>query len=511
MANEPDPTPEDHIAQPNGSGCRKIHFEDGCAEDPGGEPDCRGPNVRRFAKRSAAGEENDRVSGRVSARQSEINDAMDGKTDVQLKKLQRCRNVITWLFLFVAGMLTGLTALLVIHVVEKVVHWRTERAAHAVEAGNVGQAMVEFVLISTSLIMFGCTILVLKCPAAAGSGIVEVKAYLNGNRAVESAFSMNALLCRVVGIITSVGGGLTVGMEGPFVRVGTALSYQTRNALNHITPMYHNDSKFDLLVISSGAAAGLAAAFGVPIGGMLFAAEAASYWSRELMLTSLFIAIVADFIKTYAYRRIMHGEWNTPIMDTASINVFRTGEQSYYSSELAAFAFLGVLGGLLGSYFSIAQVVMDKYRKKHYGSRKKIFSLLECLVVALVTSLSLFLTAFGGQCHAMNGEVAINGTASNSSATALIGTGRQMGLDLHLMRWNCGEDEYNDVASLLHTTHEGTLSILFTQGDSSEFVDLITPGSLWLVASVYFTLSVFSYGLKTSTGIYMPGMIVGAA
>ena len=137
--------------RPDGAACT-IHFEDDCGEDAEQiRLDVDGPEAnphlgRRKNRRTQTQTDAQRQS---NARQSEINESMDGKTDVQLKKLQRCRNVISWLFLFVAGTLTGLIALLVIHVVEKIVHWRTQWAAELVEKGHVGMAMLTFVFTST--------------------------------------------------------------------------------------------------------------------------------------------------------------------------------------------------------------------------------------------------------------------------------------------------------------------------------------------------------------------------
>lgn len=60
-------------------------------------------------------------------------------------------------------------------------------------------------------------------PAAAGSGISEVKAYLNGVD-VPGIFHLRTLVAKLIGAIGSVAGGLAIGKEGPFVHAGAAIA-----------------------------------------------------------------------------------------------------------------------------------------------------------------------------------------------------------------------------------------------------------------------------------------------
>jgi chloride channel 7 len=60
-------------------------------------------------------------------------------------------------------------------------------------------------------------------PAAAGSGIPDVVAYLNGVD-VPGVFLFRTLVAKIVGSLGSVGGGLAVGKEGPFVHIGACVA-----------------------------------------------------------------------------------------------------------------------------------------------------------------------------------------------------------------------------------------------------------------------------------------------
>ena len=60
-------------------------------------------------------------------------------------------------------------------------------------------------------------------PAAAGSGIPDVVAYLNGVD-VPAILLFRTLVAKILGSLGSVGGGLAVGKEGPFVHIGACIA-----------------------------------------------------------------------------------------------------------------------------------------------------------------------------------------------------------------------------------------------------------------------------------------------
>jgi chloride channel 7 len=123
-------------------------------------------------------------------------------------------------------------------------------------------------------------------PVSAGSGIPEVKCYLNGIN-IERVASPLTLVSKVLGVICSVSAGLPVGKEGPMVHSGaivaaTLLSQRTRN----------DREKRDF--VACGAAAGVCTAFSAPIGGIIFALEErASYWAPSLIWRTFYCLMVA--------------------------------------------------------------------------------------------------------------------------------------------------------------------------------------------------------------------------
>ena len=59
-------------------------------------------------------------------------------------------------------------------------------------------------------------------PAAAGSGIPEIKAYLNGVN-LDSVVRLRVLYTKVLGMCLSVASGLPLGKEGPMIHAGSII------------------------------------------------------------------------------------------------------------------------------------------------------------------------------------------------------------------------------------------------------------------------------------------------
>lgn len=108
-------------------------------------------------------------------------------------------------------------------------------------------------------------------PIAAGSGIPLVKCYLNGVK-VPRIVRFKTLVVKVVGVVTSVIGGLAGGKEGPMIHAGSVIAAGISQGKSttfrrdfRIFRYFRDDhEKRDFVV--GGASAGVAAAFGAPLG-----------------------------------------------------------------------------------------------------------------------------------------------------------------------------------------------------------------------------------------------------
>lgn len=95
--------------------------------------------------------------------------------------------------------------------------------------------------------------------SAAGSGVAEVRVILSGF-VLHGYLGVRTLVCKAAGLILSVGSGLSIGKEGPYVHIATCIG----NIVSRASSKYRNNDAKRREVLSASAAAGVAVAFGAP-------------------------------------------------------------------------------------------------------------------------------------------------------------------------------------------------------------------------------------------------------
>lgn len=124
-------------------------------------------------------------------------------------------------------------------------------------------------------------------PYASGSGIPQVKAILNNMLRVNW---WKIVLAKFVGGLFALGSGFSLGREGPTVQMGSAVA----QGISRLTGRPKSEEKY---LITSGAAAGLAAAFNAPLAAVIFALEELQHnFSPYVISSTLIASVFADLV-----------------------------------------------------------------------------------------------------------------------------------------------------------------------------------------------------------------------
>jgi len=203
---------------------------------------------------------------------------------------------------------------------------REEAVARATPAG---WGLPLAVLVSALAVAAGAEVVRRFAPSAAGSGIPEVEALLHRGGDMRWA---RLLWVKFVGGILAIGGGLTLGREGPTVQMGAAAGRALGGPPGQPGARGHT-------LIAAGAGAGLAAAFNAPLAGTVFVLEEMRVLrTPRHALAALVAAVTADQVE-----RALVGR--APQLALAGVSPPPL-------STIPIFLALGAAAGLIGAVFN---------------------------------------------------------------------------------------------------------------------------------------------------------------
>eukprot|EP01124_Arcella_intermedia_P007192 TRINITY_DN14358_c0_g1_i2.p1 TRINITY_DN14358_c0_g1~~TRINITY_DN14358_c0_g1_i2.p1 ORF type:complete len:769 (-),score=170.70 TRINITY_DN14358_c0_g1_i2:99-2159(-) len=348
------------------------------------------------------------------------------------------------------------------------------------------------VLLSSNIILVGISsaLVLWFAPAGGGSGIPEVKCYLNGIK-VPEILRLRTLFVKSVGVILTVSGGLACGNEGPMIHIGSMVAAGISQGKSSTVPLvntpvfteFRNDhDKRDF--VSGGAAAGIAGAFGAPIGGTLFSLEeGSSFWNQALTWRTFFCAVVAGFTLNTFLSGVRTHNWSPD--DTSPSFQITDTSPTYSIPHVPFFILIGALGGILGSIFNQLNKLLMQFRKRI--NRMKIFRWLEALIIAGITATISF-----SVCYLAPGCVSIGNSTSTDDITF-----RDVG-------WYCGPGEKNQMAALFLGSGELSVKSLFND-------NTFMSHTLLIYAVLYYLLSLITLGIAAPSGLLVPCLAVGGA
>uniref|UniRef100_A0A0A9YRE8 Chloride channel protein n=1 Tax=Lygus hesperus TaxID=30085 RepID=A0A0A9YRE8_LYGHE len=397
--------------------------------------------------------------------------------------------VSRWLIFLVIGILTAMVGVIIDIAIDKLGIIKYGIIKEALDKCVTEDCLYEPYLIWMGLnmgfILIGSFMVAYIEPVAAGSGIPQVKCYLNGVK-IPRLVRLKTLFVKAAGVVCTVVGGLTAGKEGPMIHTGAVIaagisqgkSTSIRTDFRLFRYFREDHEKRDF--VSGGAAAGVAAAFGAPIGGVLFSLEeGSSFWNQGLTWRIFFASSVSVFtlnllLSTY------HGVPGQ-LSYYGLLNFGHFDSLNYELFELILYMIMGAIGGMLGSFFIHINYKLIVFRMRYIRARwLKVIE--ACLVAAVTATVGMVMVYLVNDC-------------------------RPLGTDptAHPIQMYCGDGEYNAVAALWLQNPENSVRALFHDEPGSQSAQTLIVFTL-----AYLGLSIWTYGISVSAGIFIPCLLAGA-
>jgi len=281
------------------------------------------------------------------------------------------------------GLFSGIAAFVIDIIVDSLVIFKWDTARMLIEYKSLFPAVITFMAFSALFGGLAALLTVFMGPGAIGSGTTELMAYLNGIN-YPKFFGYRTLFVKIFALCLAVSAGLCVGKEGPLAHIGAIIGHaavylpangfrQFRNAID----------KRELAC--AGAAAGVSAAFGSPIGGSLFIYEVSrpsTFWSFDLTWKIFFSSSISTFVLN-GLSAVKHGQ----TMHITNAGLIKFGSYTaapYELQDFPWFIILGICGGLLGSFFNFINYEVNVLRRIYLNTSWK--KVLETLFLTTVTA-----------------------------------------------------------------------------------------------------------------------------
>ena len=248
-----------------------------------------------------------------------------------------------WVFLAILGMLMALVSFAMDYTIALCNNARLWLVQDLV--ANIYLQLLAWVCLPTVLILFSTGFVHVVAPQAIGSGIPEMKVILRGV-VLKEYLTFKTLIAKVVGLTATLGSGMPLGKEGPFVHIASIVAALLTKLVTSFQGIYANESRKSEM-LAAACAVGVACCFGAPIGGVLFSIEVTSvYFAVRNYWRGFFAAVIGAIV--FRLLSIWFQDEETIVA------VFKTTfpiEFPYDPQELMIFALIGVFCGVGGAMY----------------------------------------------------------------------------------------------------------------------------------------------------------------
>ncbi|XP_037891315.1 chloride channel protein 2 isoform X4 [Glossina fuscipes] len=294
-------------------------------------------------------EENWKTSKEISAGNNYFQELL-GKRDSKLFKVSSwiwkhtfARMGEDWVFLALLGIIMALLS----YIMDKGISVCTN-ARVWLYRDLTSQPIAQYfawVSLPVCLILFSAGFVHLIAPQSIGSGIPEMKTILRGV-ALKEYLTFKTLVAKIVGLTATLGSGMPLGKEGPFVHIASIVAQLLSKLVTSFQGIYENESR-NSEMLAAACAVGVGACFAAPVGGVLFSIEVTTtYFAVRNYWRGFFAAVCGATV----FRLLAVWFQNLDTVRAIFLTNFTT-EFPFDPQELFVFALMGLICGIGGAAY----------------------------------------------------------------------------------------------------------------------------------------------------------------
>ncbi|XP_015252908.1 PREDICTED: chloride channel protein 2 [Cyprinodon variegatus] len=198
-----------------------------------------------------------------------------------------------WIFLILLGLVMALVSWAVDFCIA--ICLQAQKWMYGGLDSNVFLQYLAWVTYPVVLITFSAGFTQILAPQAVGSGIPEMKTILRGV-VLKEYLTFKTFVAKVIGLTCSLGSGMPLGKEGPFVHIASLCAALLSKFMSLFGGIYENESR-NIEMLAAACAVGVGCCFAAPIGGVLFSIEVTStFFAVRNYWRGFFAATFSAFI-----------------------------------------------------------------------------------------------------------------------------------------------------------------------------------------------------------------------
>lgn len=226
-------------------------------------------------------------------------------------------------------------------------------------------------------------------PGSRGSGIPQVMAAIElanpkQQKLIGKLLGLRIIIVKIISSVMLLFGGGAIGREGPTIQLAGSVFYLVNKWVPANWPKITRRN-----MIMTGAAAGLAAAFNTPLGGIVFAVEELTKTHISYFRTALFSAVIIAGLTAQAI-----------LGPYLYLGFPKVNDLSSYI--LAGVLLVAVVSAIAGAYFSRIMLSVLAWRQAHVRGAGTYVWMLGCGLLVACAAYFVHSSILGSGSHIMN-------------------------------------------------------------------------------------------------------------